>query len=404
MNPNFPSRFRAVRLKPGRVKQTLGRHPWILDSSTVDPISAPRLGECVDVIGHDGNWIGRGLYHPTSRIRVRIYTFDPEDTLDAAWIEHRIARAVELRKQLLNWIPSDAIRWVFSEGDAISGLVVDDYAGHLVVQITAAVLVPYIDTIVAQLRVLVNPKSIWLDIDEKTAKAEGIEPQAKFLLGEATEVPLQINENGLLWRVDLQGGQKTGYYLDQRENRAAAARWAPLGAKVLDVCTYGGGFALNIAKQDSTASITAIDSSQKALEMAKANAEENGLADQLEFEQQDFFQALSDRVDSKSIYDMIVLDPPKLAGARDKVPRALAAYHRLNYLAMRCLRPGGILVTCSCSGRVSRPDFLDTLLGVAKRLGRDVQILEQRGAAADHPVNIHCPETDYLKCVICRIL
>jgi 23S rRNA (cytosine1962-C5)-methyltransferase len=138
--------------------------------------------------------------------------------------------------------------------------------------------------------------------------------------------------------------------------------------------------------------------------MAQANAQENGLNDQITWEQDDFFQALSKRVDAKRLSDMIVLDPPKLAGARDKVPRALAAYHRLNYLAIRCLQPNGILVSCSCSGRVSRSDFLDSLLGAAKRAGRDLQILEQRGAAPDHPVNIHCPETDYLKCVIARVL
>jgi len=404
VNPQFPSKYRTVRLKPGRVRQSIGRHPWILDASTLESVSPPRLGETVDVIGHDGQWIGRGLYPPTSRIRVRVYSFDPQEDLDATWIEKKIANAVALRKQMLAWNDSDAIRWIFSEADSISGLVVDDFAGHLVLQITAAVLLPFLETITTQLRVLVNPKSICLEVDEKTATSEAIEPQTKYLLGQCPEGPLLIRENGLLWRVDRQGGQKTGYYLDQRENRAAAARWAPLGAQVLDVCTYGGGFALTIAKQDPTASITAIDSSLKALEMAQANAQENGLNDQITWEQDDFFQALSKRVDAKRLSDMIVLDPPKLAGARDKVPRALAAYHRLNYLAIRCLQPNGILVSCSCSGRVSRSDFLDSLLGAAKRAGRDLQILEQRGAAPDHPVNIHCPETDYLKCVIARVL
>lgn len=399
------SKIRAVRLKPGRNRETIGRHPWIHDASLVESVSPPRLGEQVDVIGGDGKWIGRGLYHPESRIRVRLYSWAQEEWISAELVQARVSQAIRLRKAMLaSGTPSDSLRWINSEGDFLSGLVVDSFAGHLVVQLNAAVMLPFLEGIVAELVSQIKPLSVSLSIDEKTAKSEGVEAQERCVFGTLPEGPICIQENGLSWQVDLASGQKTGYYLDQRDNRLAAARWVPAGAKVLDVCSYAGGFALTVAKQVKTASIVAIDSSAKALELGRQNAKINGLDDRITWQEGDFFEALSARLDSGELFDAIILDPPKLAGARDKVPRALAAYHRLNYLAIRCLKPEGILVSCSCSGRVGRSDFLDVLLGAARRASRNLQILENRGAAADHPVNIHCPETDYLKCIIARVL
>ena len=404
------SKIRSVRLKTGKSREAIGRHPWILDTSLVESVSPPRLGEQVDVLGGDGKWIGRGLFHPESRIRVRLYAWDPSDWISNELFDRRVTQALRLRRQiLLKTLNSDSFRWINSEGDHLSGLIVDSFAGHLVIQITAAVILPFLDRIISQLVEELQPKSILLNIDEKTAKSEAIEPQDHLIVGQLPSEPVSIRENGLTWKVDLRGGQKTGSYLDQRDNRLAAASWTPDGAKVLDICTYTGGFALTIAKHARLKgvpceSVVAVDSSAKALELAKLNAQENGIEDQVDWHQGDFFEELSARVDRQETHDMIVLDPPKLAGSRDKVPKALAAYHRLNYLAMRCLRPEGILVSCSCSGRVGRWEFLDVLLGAARRAQRDMQILEIRGASADHPVNIHCPETDYLKCVIARVL
>lgn len=404
------SKIRAVRLKSGRSRDSIGRHPWILDTSLVESVSPPRLGEQVDVLGSDGKWISRGLYHPDSRIRVRVYAWSPDEWIDGELFNRRVAQCIRLRKQILSSDPqSESLRWINSEGDHISGLVVDSFAGHLVVQVTAAVILPYIESIVSQLVGELAPLSVTLSVDQKTAKTEGIDPQERVIHGQVPSGPIEILENGLVWRVDLAHGQKTGYYLDQRENRLAAARWVPNQARVLDVCTYAGGFALTIARvaQEKLApgeSIVAVDSSSKALELARANAQANQIEGRVVWVQEDFFEALSGRVDRGELYDMVILDPPKLAGARDKVPRALAAYHRLNYLAIRCLRSEGILVSCSCSGRVSRSEFVDVLLGAARRAGRDLQILENRGAAADHPVNIHCPETDYLKCIVARVI
>ena len=405
LEPYNSTRIRAVRLKPGKGRESLGRHPWILEASLVESVSPPRLGEQVDVLGADGRWIGRGLYHPESRIRVRMYVWSQDQWIDEERFAVRIGQAIELRRQYLAGSGQvDGLRWINSEGDFLSGLVVDGFAGHLVVQVNARVLMPYLDGILGQLVEQIKPLSISLSIDEKTARSEGLEVQERLVYGQLPEGTLSLRENGLTWRVDLVGGQKTGYYLDQRENRLAASRWVPAGARVLDVCTYAGGFALTLAKLGDCSSVVGVDSSARALDLGRQNAAANGILGGVEWEQADFFEALSARVDRQELFDMVVLDPPKLAGARDKVPRALAAYHRLNYLAIRCLRPGGVLVSCSCSGRVSRSDFVDVLLGAARRAGRDLQILENRGPSADHPVNIHCPETDYLKCLIGRVL
>jgi 23S rRNA (cytosine1962-C5)-methyltransferase len=395
-------------MHPSKRSMRIGRHPWILASSLVETASQPRVGEAVDVLHADGRWIGRGLINPHSRIRVRMYAWEPEQAIDAELMCQRIDRALELRAQLAQQSPHDAMRMVYSEADQLSGLVVDRFGEHLVVQLTAAVLMPFLDAIAGRLRERLQPSSITLRIDPKTIASEGAEwlgvAGDRMLYGESPSAEIVIRENGLEWGIDLASGQKTGYYLDQRENRMAAARWAPAGGRVLDVCTYAGGFALTIARWAPGVQVVGVDSSGKALELSAANAERNGLEDRVRWEQADLFEALSQRVDRRETLDMIVLDPPKLAGSRDQLQRALAAYHRLNYMALRCLRPGGILVTCSCSGRVSREDFREVLLGVSGRARRELQILENRGASADHPVAIQCPETDYLKCILARVL
>ncbi len=398
------SQLRQIILRPDKRGGHRGHHPWILASSIIEPASTPRVGEIVDIVTADGKWIGRGLYNSNSRIRVRVYTWTQDQPIDDAFFTGRVEQAIELRGRIAKFGQYQAMRIVFSEADRLSGLVVDKYDEHLVVQLTAAALRPYLDAIIHQLTRHYRPLSISVSIDERTAASEGVEAEHWFAVGTEPSEPISIEENGLKWQVDLNGGQKTGYYLDQRDNRVAAARWTPTHARVLDVCTYVGGFALHIAKHSNTREIIAIDSSAKALATAREHAQLNGLGERVQWVQDDFFHALSSRVDAKESFDMIVLDPPRLASSRDHLQRALSAYHRLNYLAVRLLRPGGILVTCSCSGRVSRVDFRDMLMGVANRANREIQVVENRAAAADHPVSISCPETDYLKCMIARVV
>jgi 23S rRNA (cytosine1962-C5)-methyltransferase len=395
---------RKIILKQSGKRSFHGNHPWILEHSIHEPGTKPQVGEVVDLVREDGKFVGRGFYNPHSRIRIRLFTWDPEESLDERLILKRLDRAIEHRGRLGLTDATNAIRLVFSEADQLSGLVVDRYAEHLVIQLTSAALQPFISAIADRLFALYRPLTISLLMDERSAKTEGLEAQHRFLVGSPSEEHVEIQENGLRWTVDLAGGQKTGYYLDQRENRLAATRWIPKNARVLDVCTYVGGFALTIARYCETASIVAVDSSEKALQAAQKHAEMNGLAERLKFIQSDFFDFLSDQVDGGHTYDAIVLDPPRLASSREHLKRALAAYHRLNYLAMRLLREGGTLITCSCSGRVSRPEFREVLKGVASRAKREVQVLEERAAAPDHPSCLSCPETDYLKCMMARVL
>jgi 23S rRNA (cytosine1962-C5)-methyltransferase len=396
--------IRSIHLRASLKKQRLGRHPWILATSIEEPKDPPAVGELVELTHSDGRWVGRGLYNPHSRIRIRMFSWSTHERIDTAWLDSRLDRALDLRSAMPGSAQLDAVRLVFSEADFLSGLVVDRFQSHIVIQITAAAILPWLDQIVQRLKDRCNPESISLQIDERTARSEGMEPRSEVIHGVLPDAPIEIRENDLRWTIDLRQGQKTGYYLDQRDNRMAAAKWTPANARVLDICTYVGGFALTIARHASPSQIIAVDSSAKALDWAKSNADRNGLADRVLWEQSDFYASLAQRLEQRDQFDMIVLDPPRLAGSRDQVARALAAYHRLNYLAVRILRPGGILVTCSCSGRVSRSDFVSMLYGVANRVGRDMQILENRSAAPDHPVSIHCPETDYLKCLITRVL
>ncbi|XZE45665.1 class I SAM-dependent rRNA methyltransferase [Pirellulaceae bacterium SH467] len=395
--------LRQIYLQQTKKRSFDGHHPWILEHSILPAGSEPRVGETVDLVREDGRFIGRGLYNPNSRIRIRLYTWDIAESIDESFFRKRIDRAIEHRARFPVTAES-SMRLVFSEADQLSGLVVDKFGDHLVMQVTSAALLPFIDSISHRLYELYRPASIQMQVDPRSAKSEGIEPCQRFLMGSSPEKPIEIMENGLKWLVDLQGGQKTGYYLDQRENRMAAIRWIREGSKVLDVCTYVGGFALTMAKYASTAEIIALDSSERALAMAAQHAAINQLDDKVQWVQGDFFDYLSKGLDAGLRFDAIVLDPPRLASSRDNLERALAAYHRLNYLAVRMLNPGGTLVTCSCSGRVSRTQFLEMLQGVSQRAKREIQVLENRGAAPDHPVSLSCPETDYLKCVVARVL
>jgi 23S rRNA (cytosine1962-C5)-methyltransferase len=392
----------TVILKPRRARPFFGRHPWVLESAVERVEGSPADGEVVDLITHDGTFVARGLWNSQSKLRVRLYAFDAAVPLDEALWRARLDAAVALRKSLGLTDPAGACRLVNSEGDDLSGLIVDRYGEYLAVQVTALAMQPRLEVICDALESLVAPRGILLRGAERgLSKLEGLHLPDRLLRGTAPDGPVFVEEHGLKFGVDLAEGQKTGFYLDQRDNRQAAARHAR-GRRVLDMFCYSGGFALACAVTGGAASVLAVDTSAKATALVAANAALNGAAT-IAVETADAFEKLDALAAAGERFGMVVLDPPKFARSRAALDDALRAYHRINRVACDLLAPGGILVTCSCSGSVMRDDFLQMLAGVAQRAGRTIQLLEVRGAAADHPVSASCLEGEYLKCVIARV-
>lgn len=385
-----------------RAKHFDGRHPWVLANSVIAPTGEIAAGETVELMHPNGSWIGRGVFNPASRIRVRLYQWDRGLEFSDAWMFEQLRRAIEMRRQWQHSHQSlQAIRWVNSEGDGLSGLIVDDFGGHLVLQVTSLAIAQRAENIANWLNENLQAKSICIRVDESTAKGEGIDAREEWTHGECPTTPIRIEENGLQLDIDMSQGQKTGYYLDQRANRLEAAKWA-LPGPLLDVCCYHGGFSLTACKHGMVSEVVAVDSSRKALEVADSNARLNGV-EHIDFVQADCFEFLEHLQSEKRKFQTIVLDPPKMASNRQQLSAALRAYHRLNLAALRLLEPGGVLVTCSCSGRVRKADFVGMLSSVAKRARRHVQIVESRGADFDHPIDANCPESEYLKCCICKV-
>lgn len=393
--------MRAV-LKPRKARPFYGRHPWVLDSAIerIEGIAAD--GDVVELVSDKGKFIARGLYNSRSRIRVRLYTWQKTEPLDAAFWRRRLEAAVGLRKDLGYDDPQGAARLVFSEGDGLSGLVVDRYGQYLAIQVTALGIAMRLAEIVPILVDLVHPRGIVIRTERGMTQAEGLDLRDGPYWGDMPKGPAFIHEHGLRYGVDLAEGHKTGFYLDQRENRRAAAALTR-ARRVLDMFCYSGGFGIAASALGEAREVLGVDSSEKAVAMARANAELNGRAN-CRFQTGDCFEVMESLVADGERFGAVILDPPKFARSRSALQEALRAYHWLNRLAVQLLEPGGILVTCSCSGHVRREDFFDMLLGVAQQTGRDIQVLDQRGASPDHPTAVTCPESEYLKCFLCRVV
>ena len=415
-----PAVSARVHLRPRKALPFYGRHPWVLESAIArverlettpaldresDSNADPLDGAVVDLVNDKGAFIARGFYNSRSRIRVRLATWNEHESLDESFIRRRIAEAILLREQIGYEQVADrsttASRLVFSESDGLSGLIVDRYGEYLVIQATSLAVAQRLEMIQGIVFEMFKPRGIALRTEKSMARLEGASLVEGHYWGELPDTPIVIAEHGVQFQVDLRQGQKTGFYLDQRENRRAAAAYLR-GRRVLDLFCYTGGFSLAAAKLGGAKETLGIDGSKRAIAQAAANAQLNGLS-QCKFDVADAFKSLDLLSAQGAKFDAVVLDPPKFAPGKSGVPKALMAYHRINRAAVDLLTPGGILVTCSCTGSVSREDFLLMLSGVAQKSGRDLQILEVRGAAPDHPVSATCLETEYLKCVIARV-
>ncbi|MFO0909162.1 MAG: class I SAM-dependent rRNA methyltransferase [Isosphaeraceae bacterium] len=393
-------RLPRVTIKPRRARPFFARHPWVFVTSIERVEDDPEPGGEVEVVSHEGRVIGCGLFNPSSAIRVRLYRWDEGPLDDNFWLE-KLRRAVAMRTDILGLgAPRAGYRLVYSEGDGLSGLVVDRYDRWVVAQYTSLALFNRRHRIAEILRELTQAEGVLTRTERSTAEQEGLPFPSEDLLGTLPIEPIEIVENGITYWVDLRAGQKTGFFLDQRENRSAVAAYCR-GRRVLDLYSYTGGFALN-ASRAGAASVLGVDSSGVAVEVARHHATINGI-EGVEFVQGDCLVQLDELRSAGRRFDVVICDPPKFARSPRNVEDALKAYLKLNRAALDVLEPGGILVTCSCSGLVDRGLFADVLGQVAELSTRPVQILEQRGQAPDHPVSASCLETEYLKCFICRV-
>jgi 23S rRNA (cytosine1962-C5)-methyltransferase len=391
-----------VILKPKRAQPFFGRHPWVFAGAIERIVGSPADGDEVDLISSGDKFVARGLFNSQSKIHVRLYSWDPDVPLDRAFFRGRLEQAIRLRHDILKLDgPEKGYRVVFSESDFLSGMVVDKYGDWLTVQFTALGLAKRRETIAEALRELLPPRGIYLRTEKGIGKLEGVELHDGPLWGEPPLADLSILENDLRILVNLSEGQKTGYYLDQRDNRAAVARLCT-GKRVLDAFCYSGGFGLYAAKAGAS-EVLGVDASEPALELARRNVAANGLTG-LSFECADVFRHLADLVAIRRMFDVVILDPPKFARNRAAIPEAIKGYRRLHQLAMKLLSHDGILVSCCCTGLIAPQELEELISQVAIEGRRDVQILERRGPAADHPVAVSCRESGYLKCIISRVL
>jgi 23S rRNA (cytosine1962-C5)-methyltransferase len=389
-----------VVLKPQRARPFYGRHPWVYAGAVAAVEGQPADGDVVDLVSSAGDFVARGLYNSQSKIRIRLYSWAPAVELDRAFFAGRLQDAIRLRGLLGLDGPGWGCRLVFSEGDGLSGLTVDRYDRWLVVQFTALALARRRDLLAEVLVELLQPAGIYLRTERGIGLLEGLELHDGPLWGEVPEGPVVVEENGVQFLVNLAEGQKTGFYLDQRDNRQAVARLAA-GRRVLDAFCYTGAFGLHAARAGASA-VLGVDQSGPALELARANARCNGL-ENVEFVQDDVFDRLDALDRDGERFGLIVLDPPKFARARHAVEEALRAYRRLQARAVRLLEPDGFLVTCCCSGLIAADMLEDVLARVAAEAGREVRLLAVRGAAPDHPVSVACLESQYLKCLIAHV-
>ena len=391
-----------LRLKAGREKQILRGSAWVFSGAIEEVDGAGPAGEPADVFDVEGEWIGRGLWHPEADMAVRMFTQNPKEVLNEAFFRGRVRRAAELRHRLFgtssDWASTTAYRMVFSEADGLSGLIADQYADVVALHVGGKVWEPWLPAVVAELKAATGASCVSVRADGEAVKREGL---AENLGGDAAPDAVTIRENGYVFEAGLAGGQKTGFYLDQRENRRKVAAYAR-GRDVLSAYCYTGAFEV-CAAHAGAQSVTGWDSSESALAQARRHHELNPSGVPATYEAADVPQRLRLARDRRESWDLIVLDPPRLVTRREGLDKGLRAYKDVNLLAMKLLRPGGILATFSCSGLVDMAEFRKMVGWAAHDSERRVRILETLGQPADHPIPVEAPECEYLKGLVCIV-
>ncbi len=395
-------KYPSLILKPGRDRSVLQHHPWVF-ASAVDSLGGkPESGQTVLIRNSSGDALALAAYSPTSQIRARIWTWDTEVEINRDFIATRLKRAIGLREQVIDKSKTNALRLVHGESDELPGLIVDRYADTLVVQILTAGMEAFKQEIVELLQELSGCTRVIERSDVDVRELEGLQPVKGLLAGNPLQEPIVIEENGLKFRVDLEGGQKTGFFIDQRENRQLLRQMAA-GKSVLNCFCYTGAFSV-YAFAGGAKSVLSMDSSEPAMQEVARNLELNGFADRdSELMTADVFTALRKFRDARRSFDLIILDPPKFAPTIAQAEKAARGYKDINLLAFKLLNPGGLLFTFSCSGGVSRELFQKIVAGAAYDAGVEARIVAQLSQGADHPIALNFPEGQYLKGLVCAI-
>jgi 23S rRNA (cytosine1962-C5)-methyltransferase len=395
--------YGQIYLKPKRAQPFFGRHPWVF-AGAIDRIDGdPADGAVVDLRSHVGTFVARGLFNSQSKIRVRLYSWDETAELDESFFRQRLQRAIDLRHGVLklNTSADAAYRVAFSEADFLSGLVIDRYGEWAAVQFNGLGMAERQDMIGKLIQETLGVRGVYRKIEKGVGKLEGVTLTDGLLCGEPPPAEIVVSENGLKFAVNLVEGQKTGYYLDQRDNRAAVAKYCA-GKRVLDAFSYSGGFGVYAANAGAS-EVVCVDSSEGAVMLAMRNADLNALG-QITFTKNDVFDELDALVAAGRKFDVVVLDPPKFARDQHSLPQALRGYRRLVQQGLKLLDRDGVLVKCCCTGLVTMEMLEELIAQTAVGEKRDFQFLDRRGPAADHPVSGTCREGAYLKCVIGRVV
>jgi 23S rRNA (cytosine1962-C5)-methyltransferase len=392
----------ALLLKPGREKSLLRYHPWVFSGAVAFLQGNPVAGETVELRDSSGRFLARAAYSPDSQIRARVWTWDEAEQVDEAFFRSRLEQAFSARQDLSNFPPNDALRLVHAESDRLPGFILDRYADTLVAQFLSAGAERWRELLAELAMQITGATSLYERSDVEARRLEGMSDRCGTLRGAPPPEQLLVQENDLRFQVDVYRGHKTGFYLDQRENRQRV-RSLSKDREVLDCFCYSGGFTLNALVGGAT-TILALDSSGPALAQLRENLALNNLpVERVEIQEGDVFQTLRGFRDRRRTFDMIILDPPKFAQTAAQAQRAARGYKDINLLAFKLLRPGGLLVTFSCSGGVDEALFQKIVAGAALDAGVHAQIIERLGQAADHPIALSFPEGAYLKGLVLRV-
>lgn len=389
-------------LKPGREKSLLRRHPWIFSGAVHHLEGSPASGETISLLSSKGDFLAQAAYSPHSQIRARVWSFDVE-LVDADFFQKRIRSAIRARDTWHLTPDTDTYRLIHAESDGLPGLIVDRYGEMLVLQSLTAGSEFWKDTLADILLEEADLSTIYERSDADVRELEGLQPIVGPLRGAMPHSPFSITEHGLKFNINFESGHKTGFYIDQRENRLRVRELAQ-GRDVLDCFSYTGGFTVN-ALEGGAKSVLAVDASTDALALGRENVQLNGRqAESVEWREGDVFQVLRKFRDENRSFDLIVLDPPKFAPTAAQAKKASRGYKDINLLAFKLLRVGGILVTFSCSGGIDAALFQKIIASAALDADVNAQIVDYLSQAGDHPVALNFPEGAYLKGLICTIV